>query len=281
MRAGRRDDSAARLLGMLCTPLARRGTELFPSVDAGRVQLRIRAPAGTRLERTVDIVRGVDRTLRDVVGDAHVHMTLANIGALAPGAPATFSVQAFPDTKFNGIVRHVAESLDVKTRSMPVELDVANDDGRLARGTFADVHWPVKRQAPTLFVPATAVVQSTESTFVVRNASGVAEQVPVKRGVTDRDLVEVFGGLAAGDTLAKHGSEELRTIRSDRGCAPSPGSSSPSRDLRSSPSESICSILYGPDSPPPSGAPPRRSTGSTKFARVIHAEREKSRGERI
>jgi multidrug efflux pump subunit AcrB len=78
-----------RWLGMvgyllLCVPaffVARGlGTELFPRVDTGQFQLRIQAPAGTRLERTVDIVRGVDQTIRDEVGPSRVRMTLANIG---------------------------------------------------------------------------------------------------------------------------------------------------------------------------------------------------------
>jgi multidrug efflux pump subunit AcrB len=56
------------------------GTELFPRVDTGQFQLRIRAPAGTRLEKTVDIVRGVDQAIRDQVGDARVALTLANVG---------------------------------------------------------------------------------------------------------------------------------------------------------------------------------------------------------
>ena len=56
------------------------GTELFPRIDTGQMQLRIQAPAGTRLERTVDLVRGVDQTIRDEAGAAHVRMTLANIG---------------------------------------------------------------------------------------------------------------------------------------------------------------------------------------------------------
>jgi multidrug efflux pump subunit AcrB len=56
------------------------GTELFPRVDTGQFQLRIRAPAGTRLERTLDIVRGVDQAIRDEVGPNHVRMTLANVG---------------------------------------------------------------------------------------------------------------------------------------------------------------------------------------------------------
>ena len=41
-----------------------------------------------------------------------------------------------------------------KTRTMAVELDVENRDGRLAPGTFCQVRWPVSRPAPSLFVPS-------------------------------------------------------------------------------------------------------------------------------
>lgn len=56
------------------------GTELFPRIDTGQFQLRIQAPPGTRLERTLDLVRGVDETIREEVGADHVRMTLANVG---------------------------------------------------------------------------------------------------------------------------------------------------------------------------------------------------------
>jgi hypothetical protein len=39
----------------------------------------------------------------------------------------------------------------------------------------------------------------------------VVDQVPVRRGATMDDLVEVFGALAEGDLIARRGSEELRT----------------------------------------------------------------------
>jgi multidrug efflux pump subunit AcrB len=69
---------------LLCVPafflMKKIGTELFPRVDTGQFQLRIQAPAGTRLERTVDVVRGVDHAIRSEVGESHVKMTLANIG---------------------------------------------------------------------------------------------------------------------------------------------------------------------------------------------------------
>jgi multidrug efflux pump subunit AcrB len=56
------------------------GTELFPSVDTGQFQLRVRAPAGTRLEKTEEIVRDLDQAIREEVGANKVEMTLANIG---------------------------------------------------------------------------------------------------------------------------------------------------------------------------------------------------------
>lgn len=83
------------LLCALALPLARGlGTELFPRVDTGQFLLRIRAPTGTRVERTGDLVRAVDREIRDEVGPAKVRMTLANIGNPAWSYPVN-AVYAF------------------------------------------------------------------------------------------------------------------------------------------------------------------------------------------
>lgn len=133
------------------------------------------------------------------------------VGAIAEGATATFGVRTYPGVKFDGTVSRIARSIDAKTRSMAVELDVANKDGRLAPGMFADVTWPVKRASPSLFVPPSAIVQSTDKTFVARIKDGVVEQVAVQRGVAQGDLVEVFGALDDGDVVARRASEELRT----------------------------------------------------------------------
>src|SRR6185369_5654638 len=132
------------------------------------------------------------------------------VGAIAQGTAATFSVRTHPGVKFTGTVSRIAQSIDTKTRSMPVELDIDNKDGRLAPGMFADVSWPVKRTTPSLFVPPAAIVQSTEKTYVIRLRDGVVEHVAVQRGAVQGDFVEVFGGLQDGDTIARRGSEELR-----------------------------------------------------------------------
>lgn len=135
----------------------------------------------------------------------------SDVGGIVPGANVRFTVSAHPGESFTGVVRRVADSVDINTRTMAVELDVSNSDGRLTPGMFAEVLWPVRRSRPTLFVPQSAVVKTTEKTFVIRVKDGVAEWVDVKPGAPVDDLIEVFGDVVAGDQVVIRGTDELRT----------------------------------------------------------------------
>ncbi len=132
------------------------------------------------------------------------------VGGIARGARVNFEVAAYPEQIFEGVVRRPAHSLDVKTRSMLVELDVTNPDGVLAPGMFADVQWPVSRGVSTIFVPTSAVVRTSERQFVVRVRDGVAEWVDVRRGEVQGELIEVFGDLHEGETVVRRGNDEIR-----------------------------------------------------------------------
>lgn len=133
-----------------------------------------------------------------------------DISGISRGAQVTFTVPAWPEASFHGTVARVAGSMDQKTRSMAVELDVANPRGQLAPGMYPTVNWPVKNVRPALMVPASSVVTTTERTFVVRIRDGVAEWVNVTRGVRAGDMVEIRGPLQAGDRVVVRGTDELR-----------------------------------------------------------------------
>lgn len=132
------------------------------------------------------------------------------VAGMKEGANVQFSVSAFPNQSFSGKIARIAHSVDVKTRTMPVELDVTNTDGRLASGMFPEVLWPVSRSQPTLFVPTSAVARTTEAVFVVRIRDGNAEWVNVQTGDVDGKLIEVFGDLREGDDVTLRGTDELR-----------------------------------------------------------------------
>jgi membrane fusion protein, multidrug efflux system len=68
---------------------------------------------------------------------------------------------------------------------------------------------PRKKSSPTLFVPASAVVDTTEATLVDRVKAGRVERVTVHRGKAMGEVQEVFGPLETGDIVILHGSEDL------------------------------------------------------------------------
>jgi RND family efflux transporter MFP subunit len=133
-----------------------------------------------------------------------------NVGGIVRGAKVDFNVAAFPGRTFSGTVARIAQSLDPKTRSMPVEMDVINREQMLAPGMYPTVRWPVRSSEQSLFVPKTSVVTTTERTFVVRDKNGHAEWVNVQKGVTEGDLIRVLGPLQPGDLVVKRATDEIR-----------------------------------------------------------------------
>ena len=154
----------------------------------------------------VPIVRIVDSNRLRVV----IPVPEAYTAGITNGSSLTFTVAAYPGQTFTGAVSRIAQAVDVATRTMAVELDVNNTDGRLAPGTFAQVKWPVRRTAPSLMVPAGSVASTTGRTFVIRVRSGRTEWVDVKTGLTSGPLIEVFGDLKPGETIALRGTDELK-----------------------------------------------------------------------
>ena len=133
-----------------------------------------------------------------------------NVGGIVRGANVDFTVPAQPHHVYSGKIARIAEALDQKTRTMAVELDVMNRDGTLAPGMYPSVKWPVRGQGAELWVPKTAVVTTTERTFVIRNQQGRAGWVDVKKGVTEGDLVAVLGNLKPGDMVVRRANDEIR-----------------------------------------------------------------------
>ncbi len=157
---------------------------------------------------------GSDRPLLAIEQVSHLRLVIPvpeeDVGGIAQGATVLFQVPAYPQRTFSGTVARVAHSLDQKTRTMAVELDVINRDGALAPGMYPSVKWPVRRSGSALWVPRSSVVTTTERTFVIRFQDGRAQWVDVKQGASVGDLVEAIGSLHAGDRVVRRATDEIR-----------------------------------------------------------------------
>jgi membrane fusion protein (multidrug efflux system) len=157
---------------------------------------------------------GAGKPLLRVVRNDRLRLTVpvpeAYTAGVTYGTQVSFTVPAYPGVDFSGTVARAANTVDVRTRTMAVELDVMNGDGRLPSGTFCQVRWPVRRPAPSLFVPSHSVASTTDRTFVVRVRDGRTEWIDVKTGLASGVLVEVFGDLRPGDQIVERGTDEMR-----------------------------------------------------------------------
>ncbi|MEO6078591.1 MAG: efflux RND transporter permease subunit [Steroidobacteraceae bacterium] len=71
----------------------RLGTEIFPKSDAGQLQLRIRGPAGTNVEKTEATAQRVLESIKAAAGPQNVAITLAFVGVHAPNYPINLVYQ--------------------------------------------------------------------------------------------------------------------------------------------------------------------------------------------
>jgi membrane fusion protein, multidrug efflux system len=134
----------------------------------------------------------------------------ANVASVRRSARVDFRVPGHPGRTFTGTVARSDRSLDPKTRTMAVELDVANTRNDLSPGMYPQVSWPLADTSESLLVPTTAVVTTTERTFVIRVRNGRAEWVNVRKGAVVADLIEVLGEITPGDMVVRRGTDELR-----------------------------------------------------------------------
>ena len=75
--------SAALVWGLYATL----GTAVFPPTDKGQFLLRMRAPTGTRIERTEELAQEATRLIRDELGADRVAATVGYVGMIATNYP--------------------------------------------------------------------------------------------------------------------------------------------------------------------------------------------------
>ncbi len=198
---------------------SRAAEAMVRSLNDMQAYLKITAPFdGVVTDRLVHpgalVGPGADHPLLILQQVSHLRVIVAipeeNVGGVMRGANVKFTIPAQPGRSYAGTVARISQALEQKTRTMPVELDVMNLDGSLAPGMYPTVQWPVRKVQPSLFVPKTSIVTTTERTFVVKNLKGKAHWVDVRRLAADGDLVEVLGDLKAGDLVVRRATDELR-----------------------------------------------------------------------
>lgn len=73
------------------------GTQLFPEVDSGTFEIRMRMIPGTRIEETERIVEQIEKTVKEVIPASEIETLISNVG-LPAGKGAGYSTVLSPNT---------------------------------------------------------------------------------------------------------------------------------------------------------------------------------------
>lgn len=121
-----------------------------------------------------------------------------------------FSVDAYPQQRFTGILTRKTGTIDPTTRTELWEYDVDNRQHLLKAGAFVYARLSLERGAPSIALPPGAIATTLERKFVIRVHDGKAQWVDVRQGMTTDNGVEVFGELHPGDTLVTKATDERK-----------------------------------------------------------------------
>jgi HlyD family secretion protein len=95
----------------------------------------------------------------------------------------------------------LSPTLDTRTRTLTVEAELPNPDGRLRAGAFARAEIVVEPDARALGVPPEALVAFAGIDKVFLVVEGVAQERRVVVGRREATRVEIVSGVAAGDVV--------------------------------------------------------------------------------
>ena len=139
------------------------------------------------------------------------------------GQRAQVRINALPGQVFNGTISDIGAQLDASLRTAKVRIQVENPGGTLRLGMFATATLLGAKPQPETTVPATAVLQLHDATYVFvpvnpnaqPKAQGTADfrRVPVKIGRTlDGGVVEILAGLPAGELVVSNALDLQNTV---------------------------------------------------------------------
>ena len=117
------------------------------------------------------------------------------------GMTADLILAEFPGRKFQGKLVRTAEAINMTTRTLLIEVDVANPAGTLLTGSYAEVHLAVPTQGSTFLIPVNTLLFRSEGLRVGVVKDGKVVLTPLTPGHDFGDTIEILSGLKANDQI--------------------------------------------------------------------------------
>lgn len=142
---------------------------------------------------------------------ASVFVPERELARLARGQAATIQVDALHGRTFPAHVALLSPTVDAKTATFKVTVQIDDPKTTLMPGMFARVGIVFERRPQALQIPRVALIEADGTTSVFVAKAGKAEQRTVKTGLTDAGNVEILEGLKDDEQVVIVGQSGLKS----------------------------------------------------------------------
>jgi RND family efflux transporter MFP subunit len=181
--------------------------------------LKVKAPfAGVVTLRNVDVGTLVNtgNTMLFRIAQTNLLRTYLNVPQSSAsdvhvGQLASLATPELPERKFSGAVTRTANALDPSSRTLLVEVQVPNPEGKLLPGMYVEVDLHIPRKDPPLLLPSDTLSVRPEGTMLAVLDSN--DHVHFQRVVIGRDYgsnIEILSGLSAGQRVIANPNDAVQ-----------------------------------------------------------------------
>jgi RND family efflux transporter MFP subunit len=156
--------------------------------------------------------QGVELFQLSQIGTLRVFVSVPeNYAAAAKGeSMANVEFAQYPGQSFPGTIVRNAHSIDPVTRTLLVEVDVPNKDGRLLPGSYANVRFNLHQNQPSYVLPANTLLFRAEGQQVATVKNGqVIELRNVAVGTDFGSTVQIVSGLNGSEDVVLNPPDSL------------------------------------------------------------------------
>jgi RND family efflux transporter MFP subunit len=181
--------------------------------------LKVRAPfAGVVTLRNVDVgtLINTGNTMLFRIAQTNPLRTYLNVpqssaSDIRVGQTATLATPELPERKFSGAVTRTSNAMDPSSRTLLVEVQVPNPEGKLLPGMYVDVDLHIPRRDPPLLLPSDTLLVRPEGTLVA--ALDSKDRVHFQPVVVGRDFgsqIEILSGLSNGQRVIANPNDAVQ-----------------------------------------------------------------------
>jgi membrane fusion protein, multidrug efflux system len=183
-------------------------------------RLMIRAPfSGIVTERFIEkgqnITAGTQGTQLFTLVDreplkARIYLPEKEVFGIHPDQQVLLTLNAQKDVAFRGKIKQINPSVDPKSGTIKVTLEINQAPDEVRPGSFVDVRLVTQKHENALLIPKKALIEEAGEQYVFLIQKGAAIRKTVQIGFTDDENAEVMKGLYPGNAVVIAGQGSLR-----------------------------------------------------------------------